>query len=597
MRQGLFKMKLKKIITILLFILVTSCGLQVIQETTPATTGGSTPLPGNCQGDPPSGLVYNELGSGTDLDPYLIYSAQQLASIASDSSALAFSYEQCADIDLSSFYSAGGAQFSLGGDFPSSSPFTGNYNGNNYKISNFVFNDPAREGAGIFSTVDGSLIQNLVLENISITALTGIGGLVGFMQNATVQNIIAETYIVGDPTGSLVGGVIGGINGPTTIEEVTHRGSVIGGSFVAGVLGMSADALFNPSTGQKMINNISSSANITANSGAAGAIGAINDAIIRNSFATGNINIDGVTAGGGGGFIGAIENTLIEDCYSTGNIDANTNTTAIGGDPPESGGFVVAVLAPSIIRRSYAIGDVISKGQAGGFIASIVDQVLIEDSYSSGRVECVDIGGSDCQAGGFVGGAINGFFGSSGGDIEFRRNFSSGNVISNGNSGGGFVGVSNTLINNIIYSDNFSTGNVQGVDRIGGFAGSVGDNSSFQNNYSAGDVTGINEVGGFVGVIGGVGVSITQSFTFAQAVSYTAFGGTFFGASSGATLTGAYYYSGGGYSCPGCATNGIGEANMASFYTPNNAPLNYTWDFSSVWGLNGAALPGLQLIP
>jgi hypothetical protein len=98
-------------------------------------------------------------------------------------------YIQTADIDLS------GAPWVTIGTY--SNHFTGNYDGNGYKITNLNFT--GGHNVGLFSVISGN-IENLVLENISISSESRVGGLAGRLwDGGTIRN----THIQG--TGRIYG--------------------------------------------------------------------------------------------------------------------------------------------------------------------------------------------------------------------------------------------------------------------------------------------------------------------------------------------------------------------------------------------------------
>ena len=140
---------------------------------------------------------------GTPSNPYIITNVIELQAMNND---LIGYYELGNDIDASSTSGwNGGAGFVPIGN--SSNPFTGNFNGKNYTITNLYINRPSTNYVGLFGKVDSALsINNVGLVNENITGNTYVGGIIGYAQS----NIISSVYSTGKVSGIYnVGGIIG----------------------------------------------------------------------------------------------------------------------------------------------------------------------------------------------------------------------------------------------------------------------------------------------------------------------------------------------------------------------------------------------------
>jgi len=131
-------------------------------------------------------------------------------------------YIQIADIDLS------GAPWVTIGTY--SNHFTGNYDGNRYKITNLNFT--GGHNVGLFSVISGN-IENLVLENLSINSESRVGGLAGRLwDGGTIRNthIQGTGRIYGDfVIGGLVGENRGTINRSFVTVKTLSEGPCVGG--------------------------------------------------------------------------------------------------------------------------------------------------------------------------------------------------------------------------------------------------------------------------------------------------------------------------------------------------------------------------------
>lgn len=122
-------------------------------------------------------------GSGTEASPYLISSAQALESLAEQVNDGALKTEgvyfrQTADIDLSGFKNNSWVPIgNATGSGGTGRTFDGIYDGNGFRIKNFVFEDTTRKYYGLFGLLSNTaVIKNLTLDkSCSVTARTYVG--------------------------------------------------------------------------------------------------------------------------------------------------------------------------------------------------------------------------------------------------------------------------------------------------------------------------------------------------------------------------------------------------------------------------------------
>ncbi len=139
-------------------------------------------------------------GLGTEASPYLISTVEELQAISSD---LDSSYRLVNDIDLD------GVDFSPIGD-ASVGAFTGSFDGNGYKISNFFIISSAKH-VGLFGYCDGE-IKNLTLENADVEGGRYTGGIVGYLDiNGSITDCSVSGTVYGECT--VISAYVGGIAG------------------------------------------------------------------------------------------------------------------------------------------------------------------------------------------------------------------------------------------------------------------------------------------------------------------------------------------------------------------------------------------------
>ncbi|MBU0760627.1 MAG: hypothetical protein KJ600_03445 [Nanoarchaeota archaeon] len=133
------------------------------------------------------------------------------------------SYVQVCDIDLSDLE-----------NFEPIENFYGTYDGNGHKISNFVY-QTTKDKVGLFGEIDGGVIKNLTLINITLKGDDFVGGLAGSIKGESVVNKVSieDARVEGNIR-------IGGLVGHAAYSQITQSSStglVIGEYYVGGLVG------------------------------------------------------------------------------------------------------------------------------------------------------------------------------------------------------------------------------------------------------------------------------------------------------------------------------------------------------------------------
>ena len=586
--------------------------------------GGSIPYlihlkPGTLQ------TVFPMEGTGQETDPFKVRDLRDLLWISGSTEVFDKHFSQTGSIDITfsepTLYSQG---------FPSIGteqyPFTGSFNGNGYEISNLNIQRPGDNFIGLFGFINNAELKNIELTNVHVKGANYVGALIGHSENSEVSDITIQGKVegairIGGMVGRMVGGKLvssstavsvtlsnidaGGVIGYAEgieMDAVFATDTVKGGSSIGGlvgeidnsevknsyftgylegslVAGLVADA--NNST----IKNSYSTADMVSGTSAGGLVGRLNDSILRNVYATGQI----IANEQAGGLLGITSNSTISDSYATGDL------TSQGTDV---GGFVGRLTLNSKVYRSEAYGDVTGAGTLGGFtgyvseseikssmargnvsknaetspyyggFAGVVNRSIVVQSKASGNVQGVD------RTGGFAG--IS--FGST-----FEWNSAEGDSVSGTEYVGGFLG-------NAFYSDptiiknSYTTSNVEGEYRVGGFAGLFQYPGGFiENSYSTGSVVGSESVGGFIGDLRGE-ASVSNSFSAGQVQGLTNTGGFIGYLSTSPFVTNSYWdvessgtVTGFGINLNQQTVNGLTTAQMQD-------PGNFDgWNFTTIW--------------
>jgi hypothetical protein len=549
---------------------------------------------------------WNDMGSGTSTDPYLIANKAQLKDIGVSSCDVDSTAGCTSDFSIIEPINLNNETFIPIGE--STNIFTGNFNGNNNKISKLSISEGGTSDIGLFGKVCGSNISNIIIDGLSVIGSSNVGAVVGYLRcGAIIDNVFVENGSVSGV--SSVGGIAGRLDSLSTISNSTSKLNISGsGLNIGGILGD-----FDGGT-------ISDSASIGDVVGAqfvGGAVGKTGLSLITisSSYATGNVEATTDTAGG---FIGMYSTSgTITNSYSLG------DTYSPGGS---IGGFVGTAGGIGTISNSWAVGDVKGEGDdVGGFVGTSSQNIT--DSFSLGDV--ANTGGNN--TGGFMGSGSSvtttrcyatgnvssfatktgGFVGSSTSGI-FLESYSTGSVYSTSNDVGGFGGEL-TLVS---VSDSYSKGNVYGNQRVGGFIGST-NQATLNRNYSKGNVLGNTEVGGFGGafllgsvddsyaissVSGGTNIGgflgastsdLTNNYT-SSSVLATVSGYSFIGDLNGGTLVENHWNSG---ESPIDGSNlAIAVLSEYEAFTSNEmkGESNFSgdWDYTSTWTqIDGRSFP------
>ena len=259
-------------------------------------------------------ITFNDGMDGTAAHPFKIRSADDLKALADAVNAgksAGKCFVQTDDIDMSE----AGAFAGIGvyNAIPTNGvPFAGTYDGGNFTISNVTMT--ARNYGGIFNQVNGGMIKNLTVENISTAATSGEFGyaIVGNAGNgATLENLTAAgTFLSSEKPGThnMAGIVVracgGGENG-TLIKNCTNAATIYGA--YTKMAGICAIAQHKVDGGPVTFDGCSNTGTLTMPSG--------------------------TTAGRDGlaGIIGYVnDDTVLKGCSNTGSMTSTLATAKIG---------------------------------------------------------------------------------------------------------------------------------------------------------------------------------------------------------------------------------------------------------------------------
>ena len=285
---------------------------------------------------------FPESGDGSEGNPYLISTLENLAWISETPAVWGDYFRQTMDIDASDtrhWNVSGGEAEGFKPIGTEDQPFKGYYDGGNHAIRNLYINRPKQKYVGLFGVCENDNGGDVSLKDLWVEGTTVIGG-------------------------SGVGGLAGAWYGFSKISNchVTVQ-SVAGEEWVGGFMGYiccSKDVSGCSATPVAAESSVRGLRNV---GGFASAFG--NYASISQCFSS--LRVVGIPRGAGWGcFVGAVygdnsSNVSIKDCYSLGSVETE-------GDMPKGVGGFVGSSQFARINQCYATGALV--GKSGGKYSS-----------------------------------------------------------------------------------------------------------------------------------------------------------------------------------------------------------------------------------
>lgn len=244
----------------------------------------------------------------------------------------------------------------------SSKQFTGNFDGQNHKIEYLKISN-IKGYAGVFGYVNSNgVVKNLTAKGeITLSSSgTSAGGIVGYVNSATIENCINNVKItnVGNNTGGIAGNSYASkIIGCKNTEAITSTSSYAGG--IVGNLSSSVT--------KAVIQNCCNSGKVTAKTYAGGLVGYSGGAQIIGSYNSGAVESSDYAGGLAGYLIGSAYafsggTAELKACYNTGTVKAPSNAGGLLG----KAGYME-------MNDCYSIGAVTGTSTISGAIGALND--------------------------------------------------------------------------------------------------------------------------------------------------------------------------------------------------------------------------------
>ena len=534
-------------------------------------------------------------GGGTEMDPFMIETAAQLAFLAERTNAADTDYNDkyyllVNDIDLTA-YSAGTGWIQIG--LVNSVPFYGSFDGNGKTITGLKINDTtlnALRRVGLFGRLNGATVKDLSVVGANIISYQNAGVLAGNIINSSVVTNCSVSGKI-----SLTSNYGGGLIGDVSASEVANCYAdveVEGQYDIGGLIGQLS--------GLSTINNCNAAGKVTSNSmNAGGLVGyVLGGANLADCHATGDVSGKGVGVGGLVGFANYDYLTLttptFTNCYATGDVTGLVR--CVGG--------LVGFFVNGDADNCYATGNVIGAnndggGGVGGLIGFIETygpkSVAITNSWASGSV------GGTYEVGGLLGYAVTYQTNSS---VTVENCYATGDVSGIQEIGGliGYAGAFSLSLpdcdgESVVIKNCYATGDVSGTEwYAGGLVGYLkGSNpASIENCYATGTVGSYGAVGGIVGGTEGNSVIVKDCAAFSTSAT-TWYAGRILGyAFNAVALSNNVAWDGmaGSFNPPYSATTKDG-ADIAAAAVRADGMIGGRFDSAGGWTTANGKLPGL----
>jgi hypothetical protein len=294
-------------------------------------------------------------GTGEPNDPYKIAAKGDLLALVANTADYGKYFILTDDIDMQAqvFTTAIIAPAASGGYPFQGTPFTGTFDGNGHKITNFSINGGTNSWLGLFGFVDsGGSVWNLGIENFAVNSSSGsyyVGALVGWNSGN-----ISDCYSTGTvSSNSNVGALVGENSG--NISDCYSTGTVSGEDYVGALVGenyygnisncystgaVSGTYYLGALVGNNFYGSISNcySTGLVSGTSFVGGLAGLNDnGNISQGYSTGAVSGTSYV----GGLVGRNFYAGINNCYSAGKVSGSSGSSFVGGLVGDNWGSVL----------------------------------------------------------------------------------------------------------------------------------------------------------------------------------------------------------------------------------------------------------------
>lgn len=323
----------------------------------------------------------------------LLRTSQDLVNIVNAPTKL---YWLCNDIDLS------------GLDWNPIQIFAGWLEGNHHHIRNLKvrrsmkdWNDSSASNLGLFKSIEGARIRNLVLDDVDIQGVFNVGGLAGNI--GSYMSELSNIKVTGKIKAISIAGLVAGSMSAAKSDHLSVGGRIDSIEYAGGLFGYVLGTDLVSISSVKNIYSAPEHITVVADRVVGGAVG----------FQEVGFSLQTTNSSGPDNKIYDCDlHTKVEFKKNDLGLDLEGSGEAFGGLVGESYYYLVPEAEdnfedPSLIRNCHIQGNVIANSKVGGLVGNFVgnpyDSGHIDDSSFSGRVQGLATNGIDAEVGGIVG--------------------------------------------------------------------------------------------------------------------------------------------------------------------------------------------------
>lgn len=254
-------------------------------------------------------------GNGSELYSFKICTRAQLSAVRDYPGN---HFKLLADIDLS-----GGDPFT---PFDQVTPWTGHFDGNNRRISNWTAT--TETSLGFFGKLAGT-VTNVHLVNVAISGANEVGGIASILDGGEIiHSSVTGTVSGGQKVGGLVGHMTGG-----SISRSFAAATVTGSARVGGLVGSAEDSA--------LIDLSAAAGTVTANGtsldyGAGGLAGDITNSTVDNSYAIASVSVSDSSVDSGA-MVGTASSSHFTHSFAAGSVNGGVEHGFSGGTSAVTG--------------------------------------------------------------------------------------------------------------------------------------------------------------------------------------------------------------------------------------------------------------------
>jgi len=426
-------------------------------------------------------------GDGTEASPYIISNTDEWNALAAYMSSTMNNMEGTftkisADLDFN-----GKSINKLAAD--GVTPLNGTLDGANHTVKGLALTMTANQaGAPIGTIGESGVLKNITFEGTMTSAFTYAAGVVDKLYG-TLDNVTSNVNVT--TTKSSAGGVAGYIYTGAKLNKVVNKGTISGSNtYVTGIAPYAQAGVTFTDCGNegKIINTGTSVTSYTA-----GLIGQALPSTFIRCYNRGEFEIrNNTTVGVVGGIVGYASGLkdspdyVFTDCRNEADITASHKIAGIVASPPTSSS--AAPNARFVMSGCYNTGDIssistkaVASCPTAGIITVYTGGSTFTDCHNEGNI----LSNMNVYAAGIAGSYLNA--GTADQPVIFSGCSNSGNIVADGNQGGGITGYATSYV---YIQDCHNSGNIEGNQMVGGIAsGFAGTSPKMINCYNTGNIT------------------------------------------------------------------------------------------------------------